>query len=143
MEPVASKSERRLSASLHRHQAGYLLVAVQVFIAASFVAAASVYQGLHHTLQLERSGTQVTSSESGFEHALGVGLARLLTGQPPEGDYVCRLRLLDDGSGEPANFDLHYTSTSAGSWRVRAAAGAGDTQECPYFFSTSCPVQGS
>lgn len=129
--------------SEERATKGYAMVVVLVFIATSFLALSAAYQDMHQLFAFEESSDRLPSASDGIQEALGVGLAKLQTGEPTVdgGDrYRCDLKLRDSNGGL-VKYRLIYRKLADNEWWLRAIPAAATQPDCPVVFSdNACPA---
>jgi len=123
-----------------RSQAGFIIVAVQVFVVIAFIVLAPSYQRLHEALRVESKAFASAAGTVTTEQALGVAVARLQTGVPAVDDFPCTLELHDRPADVAHRFAIHYLKTAPHTWQVEATTTPGQDPDCPSVFQASCPV---
>jgi len=122
---------------------GYAMVVIMVFISVSFLTLTAAYQDMHQLFVFEESSDRLPSTSDGIQEALGVGLAKLQTGEPTvdaSDHYRCDLKLRES-DGDLVKYLLTYRKRPNNLWWLRAEP-AGTTQpDCPVVFSdVACPA---
>jgi len=116
------------------------MLMVLVFIAISLMAMSAGYERLRHVTIAEAAGDRIAEDGDGSSEALGVAIARLQTGVPPEDPYTCRIRLRSSDGAQPLDFDVIHASIATDRWSVEARPADDSQPACPATFADSCPL---
>jgi hypothetical protein len=120
--------------------AGYAMIGVLVFIAITLAVMTAAFDRLHQISTFEAAEKRIPASENGVSQALGISLSRLQTGEPPNDDYTCRLRLRSSDGSSTALFLVTYTRLAADQWQVEAEPSTAPADVCPLSFSATCAL---
>ncbi len=118
------------------------MTSTMVFLFLALSALAASFERLHGLLQLEESSLRVATGSDGVAEALGMAIARMHTGLPPDSAYVCRERLRSSDGEETLAFRITHTRIADDHWIVSVEPSGADDPDCPSFFDTSCVVAG-
>jgi hypothetical protein len=123
-----------------RSSRGMAMLMVLVFISISLLALTAGYERLLQVARSESVTDRVADGGDGTAEALGMAIARLQTGVPPESGYTCQVRLLSSDGRTPLRYDLVHTKVALDRWTVRADPGDGSGTDCPSVFSSECAL---
>ncbi len=125
---------------------GFALIAVVVFVVVLMALLTVTYERLHQAMLLEKESTAAHVAASALEEALGIGVARLQTGTPPESRFTCRQVAHEPGG--VVHFQLTYDKLADAQctprgpcWSVEASDWHGSVtpeSACPLVFSDGC-----
>jgi hypothetical protein len=125
-----------------RAERGTAMTSTMVFLVIALLASMTAFSQLHQVIRLERSSLRVSSTSDGAAEALGLAVARLHTGIPPESPYTCRTRLRSSDGADVLAFHVTHTQLAADRWSVSAQASAVEIDDCPSAFADECPLGG-
>ena len=119
---------------------GFAMLMVLVFIMASLLTMTAGYEYLRQVIAAEEAGDRVPDGGDGIAEALGIGVARLQTGEPPRNDYTCRVILRTSAGDASLHYDLIHKKQGQDRWLVEAQPADDSEPECPPVFSDECPL---
>ena len=132
----ACRGGKRKAAS----HAGYAMIAILVFIAITLATMTAAFDRLHQISTFESADKRIPDSEDGVAQALGISLSRLQTGEPPEDDYSCRLRLRSSDGTTNELYLVTYPRLAIDQWQVEAEPSSAPADVCPLSFSETCAL---
>jgi hypothetical protein len=113
-----------------------------VFLVISGFALLGSLEGLMQLSRLEESALRVPSTSNGSSEALGLAVARMHTGIPPETPYTCRTRLRSSDGEQVLKFAVTHTLLVDGRWSVSVTPSSAEMDDCPMSFADACPLGG-
>lgn len=119
---------------------GTAMTSTMVFLVIAALALLGSLDGLRHLSRLEEIALRVPSSSDGTAEAMGIAIARLHTGVPPENPYACRTRLRSSDGSSVLAFTVTHTRLTDDRWSVSVAASNAVTSDCPSSFADTCPL---
>ena len=126
-----------------RSERGTAMTSTMVFLLIALLASMGAFAQLHQVIRLEKNALRVPSTSDGVAEALGLAVARLHTGVPPESPYACRTRLRSTDGTDVLAFEVTHTQVGVDRWTVSAAPSGAALDDCPAAFADECPLGGS
>ena len=127
-------------ASLPGRDRGTAMTSTMVFLVIAALALSGSFNGLQQLSRLEESALRVPSSSDGRAEAMGIAIARMHTGVPPDSPYTCRSRLRSSDGKHVLKFLVTHTRLADDRWSVNVAPSDLDDAECPVSFADACPL---
>ena len=131
--PIGSDSPTRRSSS------GYALIGVLVFLTITVMSMIGSFDIVHQLFTFEKADKRIPDSEDGVDIALGMGISRLQTGEPPMTPYTCKVRLPNSDGVGAESFHVSYVQLGSDTWSVEAEVNLGPASACPSVFDGECP----
>ena len=116
------------------------MTSTMVFLLLALLALMASFESLHSVMQLEESALRIPSSSDGLPEALGIAVARMHTGVPPDSPYTCRERLRSSDGDDVLTFRVTHTRVADDHWTLAAEASNAEDPDCPAVFEDSCPL---
>jgi len=116
------------------------MMLVMVFLLLALMTLSYCFERTRQLFAFEDQSLRIGASDDGIHRALGIGIARLRSGVPPDSSYSCRVKLRNEVGDDVEKYDVIYTEVMAGRWTVEAVPSTIELDDCPNLFTTSCPV---
>ena len=116
------------------------MMLVMVFLTLSLIALTLLFDRTRLLFAFQEQAARITASENGVEKALGIAIARMRSGVPPETPYSCQILLRDEDGSSVETYHVIHTEIAAERWTLEAYPSGAEIDDCPALFTTSCPV---
>jgi len=137
---MTARAKTSSTTNAHARERGAAMVLVMVFLLLALMALSYGFEGTRQLFAFEEQALRIGTAENGVEKALGIGIARLRSGVPPDSNFSCRVRLRDSEGTAVESYDVIYTQLAFDRWSVEAVPSTIEIDDCPDVFTTSCPV---
>jgi hypothetical protein len=119
---------------------GTAMTSTMVFLVIATLALMGSLGDLKQLSRLEESALRVPSSSDGTAEAMGISIARMHTGVPPDSPYTCRTRLRSSDGKHVLKFSVTHTRLADDRWSLAVAPSNVNETECPSSFAEACPL---
>jgi len=119
---------------------GTAMTSTMVFLVIAALALMGSLGGLQQLSRLEESALRVPSTSDGTAEAMGIAIARMHTGVPPDSPYTCRTRLRSSDGKHVLKFSVTHTRVADDRWSLDVTPSSVDETECPTSFAEACPL---
>jgi hypothetical protein len=116
------------------------MTSTMVFLLLALLALMASFERLQAVMQLEESALRIPSTSDGVAEALGMAVARMHTGLPPDSPYTCRQRLRSSDGDDVLSFRVTHTRVADDHWTLAAEASNSADPDCPPVFTDTCPL---
>jgi hypothetical protein len=119
---------------------GTAMTSTMVFLVIAALALMGSLDGLQQLSRLEEAALRVPSSSDGTPEAMGIAIARMHTGLPPDSPYTCRTRLRSTDGSSVLGFLVTHTRLADDRWSLAVAPSNVAETDCPSSFTDTCPL---